>query len=49
MDIDQRIDTLEQRLSAMERKSRAWRILALLLVGGVVSEGWGRGSDLRAG
>jgi len=31
MDIDQRIDTLEQRLSSMERKSRAWRILALLL------------------
>jgi hypothetical protein len=43
MDIDQRIDTLEQSLSAMERKSRAWRILALLLlvalVGGVASEG----------
>jgi len=43
MDIDQRIDTLERRLSAMERKSRAWRILALLLlvalVGGVASEG----------
>ena len=29
MDIDQRIDSLEQRLSAMERKSRAWRILTL--------------------
>ncbi len=43
MDIDQRIDTLEQRLSAVERKSRAWRILALLLlvalIGGVASEG----------
>jgi hypothetical protein len=43
MDIDQRIDTLERRLSAVERKSRAWRILALLLlvtlIGGVASEG----------
>ena len=44
MDIDQRIDTLEHRLSAMERKSRASRILALLLLVALVGCGGNDGA-----